>query len=93
MAIPPTEPLIRISLYPYWTGGWNGYDVASSKFLSELGHQILNTNDAWYYVLGRDKAGSGWYNLDQGLEGISKSAIDVVQKKMMGPRFPSLVGW
>ena len=39
-----------------------------------------NTNDAWYYVLGRDKAGSGWYNLDQGLEGISKSAIDVVQK-------------
>ena len=64
----------------YWTGGWNGYDVASSKFLSELGHQILNTNDAWYYVLGRDKAGSGWYNLDQGLEGISKSAIDVVQK-------------
>ena len=76
----------------YWTGGWNGYDVASSKFLSELGHQILNTNDAWYYVLGRDKAGSGWYNLDQGLEGISKSAIDVVQK-MMGLRFPSLVGW
>ena len=53
---------------------------ASSKLLSELGHQILNTNDAWYYVLGRDKAGSGWYNLDQGLEGISKSAIDVVQK-------------
>lgn len=64
----------------YWTGGWNGYDVASSKLLSELGHQILNTNDAWYYVLGRDKAGSGWYNLDQGLKGISKSAIDVVQK-------------
>lgn len=64
----------------YWTGGWNGYDVASSKLLSELGHQILNTNDAWYYVLGRDKAGSGWYNLDQGLEGISKSAIDVVPK-------------
>ena len=76
----------------YWTGGWNGYDVASSKLLSELGHQILNTNDAWYYVLGRDKAGSGWYNLDQGLEGISKSAIDVVQK-MMGLRCPSSVGW
>ena len=65
----------------YWTGGWNGYDVASSKLLSELGHQILNTNDAWYYVLGRDKAGSGWYNLDQGLEG------------MMGLRFPLSVEW
>lgn len=75
----------------YWTGGWNGYDVASSKFLSELGHQILNTNDAWYYVLGRDKAGSGWYNLDQGLEGISKSAIDVVQKND-GDKVPFIGG-
>lgn len=75
----------------YWTGGWNGYDVASSKFLSELGHQILNTNDAWYYVLGRDKAGSGWYNLDQGLEGISKSAIDAVQKND-GAKVPFIGG-
>ena len=75
----------------YWTGGWNGYDVASSKLLSELGHQILNTNDAWYYVLGRDKAGSGWYNLDQGLEGISKSAIDVVQKND-GAKIPFIGG-
>ena len=75
----------------YWTGGWNGYDVASSKFLSELGHQILNTNDAWYYVLGRDKAGSGWYNLDQGIEGISKSAIDVVQKND-GAKVPFIGG-
>ena len=31
----------------YWTGGWGGYDVASSKLLSEKGHKILNTNDAW----------------------------------------------
>lgn len=75
----------------YWTGGWNGYDVASSKLLSELGHQILNTNDAWYYVLGRDKAGSGWYNLDQGLEGISKSAIDVVPKND-GAKVPFIGG-
>ncbi|WP_195487433.1 family 20 glycosylhydrolase [Streptococcus parasanguinis] len=75
----------------YWTGGWNGYDVASSKLLSELGHQILNTNDAWYYVLGRDKAGSGWYNLDQGLEGIYKSAIDVVQKND-GAKVPFIGG-
>lgn len=75
----------------YWTGGWNGYDVSSSKLLSELGHQILNTNDAWYYVLGRDKAGSGWYNLDQGLEEISKSAIDVVQKND-GAKVPFIGG-
>ena len=65
----------------HWTGGWNGYDVASSKLLSELGHQILNTNDAWYYVLGRTRLDLVGTTLIKGLEGISKSAIDVVQKK------------
>ena len=53
----------------FWTPGWNGYDVASSKFLAEKGHPILNTSDAWYYVYGRDQDGSGWYNLDQGIKG------------------------
>ena len=42
-----------------WTGGWGGYDVASSKLLVEKGHEILNTNDAWYYVLGRNADGEG----------------------------------
>lgn len=57
----------------YWTGGWNGYDVASSNSCLKLGHQI-HTNDAWYYA--RTKAGSGWlYNLDQGLEGISSQRL------------------
>ncbi|MBJ8325757.1 discoidin domain-containing protein [Streptococcus sp. CSL7591-lung] len=63
-----------------WTGGWGGYDVASAHFLSEKGHPILNTNDAWYYVLGRDYQGSGWYNLDQGLDGMDKSDITAVPK-------------
>ena len=63
-----------------WTGGWGGYDVASSKLLSEKGHQILNTNDAWYYVLGRNADGQGWYNLDQGLNGIKSTPITSVPK-------------
>ena len=64
----------------YWTGGWGGYDVASSKLLSEKGHKILNTNDAWYYVLGRNADGQGWYNLDQGLKGIASTPITSVPK-------------
>ncbi|WP_454379355.1 family 20 glycosylhydrolase [Streptococcus sp. Marseille-Q6504] len=63
-----------------WTGGWGGYDVASSKLLSEKGHEILNTNDAWYYVLGRNADGQGWYNLDQGLNGIKSTPITSVPK-------------
>lgn len=63
-----------------WTGGWGGYDVASSKLLVEKGHQILNTNDAWYYVLGRNADGQGWYNLNQGLNGIKNTPITSVPK-------------
>ena len=63
-----------------WTGGWGGYDVASSKLLAEKGHQILNTNDAWYYVLGRNADSQGWYNLDQGLNGIKNTPITSVPK-------------
>ena len=63
-----------------WTGGWGGYDVASSKLLAEKGHPILNTNDAWYYVLGRNADGQGWYNLDQGLNGIKSTPITSVPK-------------
>ena len=63
-----------------WTGGWGGYDVASSKLLVEKGHQVLNTNDAWYYVLGRNADGQGWYNLDQGLNGIKSTPITSVPK-------------
>lgn len=63
-----------------WTGGWGDYDVASSKLLVEKGHQILNTNDAWYYVLGRNADGQGWYNLDQGLNGIKNTPITSVPK-------------
>ena len=63
-----------------WTGGWGGYDVASSKLLAEKGHQILNTNDAWYYVLGRNADGQGWYNLDQGLNGIKNTPFTSVPK-------------
>ena len=61
-----------------WTGGWGGYDVASSKLLHEKGHQILNTNDAWYYVLGREKKAQGHYSLEQGLGGIEKTPLTSV---------------
>ncbi|MFU2164501.1 family 20 glycosylhydrolase [Streptococcus pluranimalium] len=61
----------------YWTAGWgegeNRYNVASPNFLSEKGHKILNTNDNWYYVIGRNTQGSGWYNLEQGKDGIAKT--------------------
>ncbi|MDE3281415.1 family 20 glycosylhydrolase [Lacticaseibacillus casei] len=37
----------------YWTAGWFGYDVAKPEFLANKGLKIMNTNDGWYWVLGR----------------------------------------
>lgn len=42
----------------YWTPGWPGYSPAPASFLAEKGHKIINTNDAWYYVLGRQAGDS-----------------------------------
>lgn len=46
----------------YWTAGWGGFDVARPEFIAERGHKILNTNDGWYWVLGRMTGGYGYEN-------------------------------
>jgi len=38
----------------YWCGAWGDFKVTSVDFLIGKGHKILNTNDKWYYVLGRN---------------------------------------
>ncbi|QZT26838.1 discoidin domain-containing protein [Streptococcus dysgalactiae] len=40
----------------YWTAGWGNFKVAKPEVLAKQGHKILNVNDGWYYVLGRDSA-------------------------------------
>ena len=59
----------------YWTSGWTGYSPASPDFLINRGHKILNTNDAWYYVLGRR---SGNYPLSNAQNGVNKKAYNVL---------------
>lgn len=54
----------------YWTAGWWGFYVAKPEYLAEKGHKILNTNDAWYWVLGNVTDGGYKYenttvNIDQ----------------------------
>ncbi len=83
------NPLIRISLYP--EGGWNSYDGFVKIPIWTNLHQILNTSDAWYYV-------SAGIRLDLA-DTISIKDLKDFQvsdwccSKMMGLRFPSLVGW
>ena len=53
----------------YWTSGWWGFNVAKPEFLQQQGLDILNTNDGWYWVLGR--ISSGGYNFDNALKNIA----------------------
>lgn len=56
----------------YWTPGWDGYSPASASFLANKGHKIINTNDAWYYVLGRT---SGSYSLGGAQNGVANTKV------------------
>lgn len=64
----------------YWTGGWEGYDAASPTFLHEKGHKLLNTNDAWYHVIGRLEEEDGYYHKKQCLAGINQVPINQLPK-------------
>ena len=64
----------------YWTGGFPGFKVAPSSYFAKRGHDVLNTNDHWYYVVGRENKNSGWYNLDQGIDGMKKVGFENVLK-------------
>ena len=57
----------------YWTSGWPGYSPASASFLAEQGHKIINTNDAWYYVLGRQAGNSSGYTIGTAQNGVQKT--------------------
>mgnify|MGYP000218823066 FL=1 len=71
----------------YWTTGWgsNYLGVQSAASLSEKGHKIINTNSAWYYVLG---ATSGSFPLSHANYGVANTKYDDVP----GENDPAITG-
>ena len=64
----------------YWTAGWWGYDVAKPQYFVNKGHQILNTNDGWYYVVGnetKNEHGNG-YTYDSAVANIDRKNFNDV---------------
>ncbi len=60
----------------YWTSGWWGFNVAKPEFLQGKGHEILNTNDGWYWVLGR--IDSGGYHFNNAMKNIDAKRFNEV---------------
>ena len=56
----------------YWTSGWDGYSPASASFLAGKEHKIINTNDAWYYVLNNANSS---YTYSHALSGVKGTAV------------------
>lgn len=57
----------------YWTAGYGNYSPASASFLASTGGlKIINTNDAWYYVLGRR---SDSYALSGAQKGVANTKV------------------
>lgn len=58
----------------YWTTGFNDgqYKPAAASFLVGKGHKVINTQDAWYYVLGRSR---GTYGLSSAWNGVNNTNV------------------
>ena len=72
----------------YWTSGWWGFNVAKPAFLSQQGHQILNTNDAWYWVLGN--IDNGGYKYNDTIQNIEKKGFNEVTGAGDGEVIPTI---
>lgn len=72
-------------LVSYWTSGWPSYAPASASFLANKGFKILNTNDAWYYVLGN---ANSTYTLSHAQSGVQNTKYNDVP----GDNDPTPVG-
>lgn len=63
----------------YWTSGWNGYTPASAYFLAmNMNHKIINTNDKWYYVLGRAVGNTSGYTIATAQSGVKSVDVTTV---------------
>ena len=60
----------------YWTSGWWEFYVAKANDLYNRGHKIVNTNDAWYWVLGHIE--DGGYNYVNALKNIEAKRFDEI---------------
>lgn len=72
----------------YWTAGWEGYHVAKPDYLVRKKHQLLNTNDVWYWVVGH--IDSGIYQFDQALESMQTRKFTEVPTSVNVPIIGSM---
>ncbi|MGM0254223.1 MULTISPECIES: family 20 glycosylhydrolase [unclassified Enterococcus] len=76
----------------YWTAGWDNYHVSSAEFLLDQGHQVVNTNDHWYWVIGRKTSEQGHYSFDTAKNALATISTSTVVSNTELPVMGSMVG-
>lgn len=59
----------------YWTPGYGNYTPASASFLASKYHKIINTNDAWYYVLNNANSSYTYSHAQTGVQGTAVTDV------------------
>lgn len=70
----------------YWT---DGEKLASPQFFGNKGHKILNTDNKWYFVLGRETPADGVFSYIAAMENSTKVKLTDID---VGVRSDNLLG-
>ena len=72
----------------YWSQGWSDYDLAKASFLNQKGYKLVNTNGAYYWVLGAGQCDADKAS-EFGYDGFATKATGVVEsiKETLGSMF------
>lgn len=72
----------------YWSQGWSDYDLAKASFLNQKGYKLVNTNGAYYWVLGAGQCDADKAS-EFGYDGFATKATGVVEsiKGTLGSMF------
>ena len=57
-----TNTAIKTIQCCYWSSGWGSYPVAPAETIANKGHDMINTNGDYYYVLGKADKFDSDYN-------------------------------
>lgn len=70
-----------------WISGWG--DGATPQFFADKGFKIMNTNRAWYWVIGSPYQDYGIYTFETAIEGIENNSFITLAD---GTENPNIIG-
>lgn len=71
----------------YWSSGWGSYPVAPAETIANKGHDMINTNGEYYYVLGKNDNFDDGYSYANGFANTSFSGKNSTISNPVGSMF------